>query len=331
MRTIWFCTMRLVITGLIIVILLITMKQKIQIVSAPSILGLKPTGVEQLANSLLNAGRLDKLKSVKPLIEVPTLNAIYNKHRDPKTKCLNSTAIHDFSRVLMRYIAEQIDKFNFPLVLGGDCSILIGIMPGLRLKGNFGLIFLDAHADFYEPAKSTTGEVADMDLAIVTGRGPDILTDIDNLKPYVEDKNVIQIGQRDAEQTKQYGSQDIRKTGIRVFDFATIKSAGLDKVVGDVIEYMNELNLDGFWLHFDTDVISDDENPAVEYRLPGGVTFKETGHLLNQLVQTGKITGISVTIFNPALDKSGEIAIKISDCLVSGLSPTTNSSIGRHC
>src|SRR5688572_8193104 len=104
--------------------------KNIQIVSAPSILGLKPTGVEQLANVLLNTGRLGKLKPVEPLFEIPTLNAGYNNHRDPKTKCLNPTAIHDFSRVLMRHVAEQIDKSNFPLVLGGDCSILIGIMPG---------------------------------------------------------------------------------------------------------------------------------------------------------------------------------------------------------
>jgi arginase len=303
-----------------VALVVIIVKQKIQIISAPSILGLKPTGVEQMANALLNTSSLDKLKSVESLIEVSTLNASYNKQRDHETKCLNPEAIHDFSQVLMRYIAEQIDKSNFPLVLGGDCSILIGIMPALKFKGNFGLIFLDAHADFYEPVKSTTGELADMVLAIVSGRGPDILTDIDNLKPYVEDKNVIQIGQRDAEQTKEYGSQDIRKTGIKVFDFAAIKSAGLDKVIDDVTEYMDNLNLDGFWIHFDTDVISDDENPAVDYRLPGGITFKEAEHLQNRLVQSGKITGISVTIFNPALDKSGEIAIKIADCLVFGFS-----------
>jgi len=80
------------------------------------------------------------------------------------------------------------------------------------------------------------------------------------------------------------------------------------------------LDLDGFWIHFDTDVISDDENPAVDYRLPGGITFKEAEHLLSRLMQTGKITGVSVTIFNPALDKTGEIAIKIADCLALGLS-----------
>lgn len=296
-----------------------TMKQNIQIISAPSILGLKPSGVEGLANALMNTGRLEKLQYVEPPIEVPTLNAGYSTHRDPETKCLNPSAIRDFSKVLMRCIEEQVDRSKFPLVLGGDCSILIGIMPALKLKGNFGLIFIDAHADFYEPGKSTTGEVADMDLAIITGRGPDILTDIDNLKPYVEDKNVIQIGQRDAEQTKQYGSQDIGKTGISVFDVDTIQSAGLNDVIDSVVKCMSDSNLDGFWIHFDTDVISDDENPAVDYRLPGGIAFEEAGHLLNQLVHTGEITGMSVTIFNPALDSSGEIAIKIADCLVAGL------------
>jgi len=34
-----------------------------------------------------------------------------------------------------------------------------------------------------------------MDLAISTGRGPDILTNIDGLKPYVQDEHVIHIGQ----------------------------------------------------------------------------------------------------------------------------------------
>src|SRR4051794_34479462 len=111
------------------------MRKKIQIMSAPSILGLKPTGVEQLANSILNTGRLDELNSVGPPIQVPTLNESYNTHRDHETKCLNPTAIRDFSKVLKGCIAEQIDKSHFPLVLGGDCTILIGIMPALKSKG----------------------------------------------------------------------------------------------------------------------------------------------------------------------------------------------------
>lgn len=293
------------------------MKQQIQIIAAPSILGLKPTGVEKLPESLIKAGLVEKINSVQDIIEVPTLNDRYDDRRDKKTNCLNPETIREFSLTLMNALAEQINGKNFPLVLGGDCSILIGIMAGLKLKGNFGLIFLDAHADFYLPAQSTTGELADMDLAIVTGRGPTILTDINHCRPYVEDKNVIQVGQRDAEEAKQYGSQDIKESNIGLFDLERIRTEGLRKITHDIITQIEKLDLDGFWIHFDTDVISDDENPAVDYRLPGGLTFKETTLLLNQLILTGNIIGMGVTIFNPTLDKDGKIADKISGCLAS--------------
>src|SRR5687767_4702467 len=261
------------------------MKQKIQIVSAPSILGLRPTGVEQLASALLNTGRLDTLNPIEPLIEVPALNAGYNKYRDPKTKCLNPEAIHDFSRVLMTHITEQVERSGFPLVLGGDCSILIGIMPALRSKGNFGLIFLDAHADFYEPEKSTTGEVADMDLAIVTGRGPEILTNIDGLKPYVPDEQVIHIAQRDWEETKKFGSQDIRETNIKCFSLDEIEKNGVKKTTGEILDHIATLNTDGYWIHFDTDVLNDTINPAVDYRIPGGLQFEEAEYFVSNFLQ----------------------------------------------
>ena len=291
------------------------MRKPIRIVSAPSILGLRPTGVERLPQSLLDAGLVDKIKSAGAIIDIPTLNEKYSSHRDPILKCLNAETIRDFSLRLMKEIEDQIDNSTVPLVLGGDCSILIGIMAALKTKGKFGLIFLDAHTDFYQPDKSTTGEVADMDLAIITGRGPDRLSNINSLKPYVEDRNVIHIGQRDAEEAKKYGSQDIAETGIKSFDYAQIKSAGTEKIVEAIIEHTDKLNTDGFWIHFDTDVISDEENPAVDYRLPGGLTIKQTGYILNRLNQTGKISGLDITIYNPSLDRNGEIALKITDCL----------------
>jgi hypothetical protein len=57
--------------------------------------------------------------------------------------------------------------------------------------GRYGLFFINGHADFYQPEVSLTGEVADMDLAIVSGRGPDVLTNIEGLKPLVRDQDVV--------------------------------------------------------------------------------------------------------------------------------------------
>lgn len=287
--------------------------KNIKIISAPSILGLAPCGLENMSESLLSHELAVKLKINTPVIHVPVLNHLYNYQRESETNCINSRAIVEFSRSLSKYITDSIHEKYFSLVLGGDCSILLGIMPALKKYGSYGLIFLDAHADFYEPEKSITGQVADMDLAIVSGRGPEILTNIDNLKPYVADQNIVHIGQRDWEETQKYGSQDLKDTSIKSFGLADIKARGIKNVTADTVDYISKLHLDGFWIHFDTDVISDEINPAVDYRLPGGMELNEITHLVTELSTTTKLMGMSVTIFNPKLDKNGHIAKIIAD------------------
>jgi arginase len=291
------------------------MNRQIALVSAPSILGLRPSGVEELSNSLLAAGLASHLHAQHPVTHVDTLNVFYNVQRDAQTHCLNPEMIKAFSITLSNAITTVIEAGNFPFVLGGDCSILIGIMPALKMRGTYGLIFLDAHADFYEPERSTTGEVADMDLAIITGRGPSILTNLNNLQPYVQDENVIHVGQRDIEETKQYGSRDIRETNIKCFSAATIEEWGIEKATTEIIQRAQELPVEACWIHFDTDVLSDDINPAVDYRLPGGLSFEQVEYLLQALLASVPVAGISVTVFNPRLDHNGQIAQNLAQSL----------------
>ncbi|HTE34073.1 MAG TPA: arginase family protein [Chryseolinea sp.] len=290
-------------------------KYDIQIISAPSILGLRPTGVEAMADALLAAGLRDALSVTKPGIFVPTLNDTYDPHRDAHTRCLNPSAIADFSRLLAGEVAVTIRNNNFAFVLGGDCSILLGAMLGLKPIGQYGLIFLDAHADFYGPDQSPTGEVADMDLALVSGRGPAELTNLNDRCPYVLDENIIHIGQRDELEVARYGAPDIRDTMISCYDLKSIRDNGIESTMGAVLQAMRMRLVEGFWIHFDTDVLADDMNPAVDYRLPGGLTFQETAYSLKSLLQTGRIAGITVTIFNPALDVTGQITRNILNCL----------------
>ena len=83
--------------------------------------------------------------------------------------CLNAEAIREFSLELSNVVLRVLGKKQFPIVLGGDCDIVIGPLLTLRHYGRYGLFFIDGHADFYQPEASVTGEVADMDLAIVSG------------------------------------------------------------------------------------------------------------------------------------------------------------------
>jgi arginase len=293
-------------------------KFDVQIVTAPSILGLKPTGVERLPQVLLSGGLREKLNSSDPEIQVPTLNHLYSYERD-SGGVLNVFPLRKFSESLDHTIRKIDIAKKFILVLGGDCSILIGILSALKSTGTFGLFFLDAHADFYEPEKSSTGEAADMDLAIVTGRGPEILTNLGNEKPYVSDKNVIHIGQRDMEETVKYQSREIRCTEIKCVDITRMKQHDLSQIIKEIDAHANKMKVNGFWIHFDTDVVNDDENPSVDYRLTGGLSFKQCETILKSLVQTHPTIGMSVTIFNPDLDSHGIVSARIISLISSVL------------
>ena len=93
---------------------------------------------------------------------------------------LNPKAIHNYSLRLADAVTSILKKNKFPLVLGGDCSIMLGNLLALRCLGNTDFSLSMATLTFINqnPPK---GEVADIDLAIVSGRGPDILTNINGL------------------------------------------------------------------------------------------------------------------------------------------------------
>ena len=145
------------------------------------------------------AGLLERLNAENGGIVAPSSR--YNYNRDEETKLLNPESIKDYSLRLADAVNSLLHENKFPIVLGGDCSILIGNLLALRRIGRYDLFFIDGHADFYRPEESPTGEVADMDLAIVSGHGPDILSNLEDLKPLVMERDVVVFGYRDSEQS----------------------------------------------------------------------------------------------------------------------------------
>ena len=289
------------------------------IIDAPSILGLRNTGVQNLPEALKKAGLMDRLNATFAGRVQPSMH--YDPTRDPITHLLNGTSIMLFSKDLSKMVNIEIEKKNFPIVLGGDCSILIGVLLGLRKIGRYGLFFIDGHSDFYQPQASTTGEVADMELSVVSGRGPDILSNIEGLKPLVLDDDIVVFGYRDAEQSMSYGSNNVRNTNMQILDLSDIRNLGIKKATSlAVSNFLTNEDLPGFWIHLDADVLDDRVMSAVDYRLGnGGLEFSELSYILKTLTSSQKAIGITITIYNPNLDPSGSIAKNFVSCIVAGL------------
>jgi arginase len=296
---------------------------RIAVVDAPSILGLRPTGVEQLPEALKSVGLMTDLQAeyvgrVEPLP--------YDPWRDEDTRLLNPESIQEYSLRLAAVVDEVLDAGQFPLVLGGDCSILLGNALALRRRGRYGLVFLDGHQDFYHPEASPTGEVADVDLRLVSGRGPDVLSNIENRRPLLRDEDIVVFGFRDADEMAAYQDESVRDTNMHVFDLDDVRRIGVQNAAVEALEVVGRDDLAGFWIHLDADVLDDGVMPAVDYRLRDGLGLNELVEVLGTLSSSGRAVGVDVTIFNHILDPDGTIARVFTESIVNGLSTSKTES-----
>ncbi|HVL55107.1 MAG TPA: arginase family protein [Burkholderiaceae bacterium] len=290
--------------------------RKFAILEAPSVLGLFPRGVETLPDALLGAKLAERLGARRAgRIEPPA----YDARRDPDTLLLNPRGIAAFSVALADRVGQLLDEGAFPVVLGGDCSILLGNLLALRRRGRYGLLFIDGHADFYQPEAEPNGEAASMDLALATGRGPGIVADLEGRRPLVQDADVVVFGRRDGADADAHGSQRVEDTPIRSIDLAALRAAGVNAAAASAVGHLCRPAVQGFWIHLDADVLDDAIMPAVDYRMPGGMSWDELVASLDIAMASGKAVGLHVTIFNPALDAGGGIAAAFVDALVRGL------------
>jgi arginase len=288
----------------------------VTIIEAPSVLGLFPKGVETLPDALLEAGLGERLGARRSgRLEPPP----YDSRRDPRTLLLNPKAIAEYSKALADAVGHAINVGEFPVVLGGDCSILLGCLLALKRRGRYGLLFLDGHADFYQPEAEPNGEAASMELALGIGRGPKIVTNLEGRCPLVRDDDVVAFGRRDAEDASVHGSQRIEETAIRVIDLAEVRKRDAGDAAASAIKDLSKAEVVGFWVHLDADVLDDTIMPAVDYRMPGGVAWQELITILRVAIASGRAIGLNITIFNPKLDVDGSIAAAFVDALARGL------------
>lgn len=279
------------------------------IIDAPSDLGLRRTGVDGLPDALRAAGLLEGLPEVRYAGRVPV--PPYVPLRDSSTGVLNLDGIRTFSFRLAERVASTLDLGRFPLVLGGDCSILLGSALALRRRGRFGLFFFDGHADFYSPESEPNGELASMELAVAAGREPAALADLEDLRPLVREEDVVVFGFRDAESAAEYGSPDVRQTAMQVLDLTEVRRLGPAAAARQGLDALQRGGVEGFWIHLDADVLHDDVMPAVDYRMPDGLSSEELTEALSMVLGSPLAVGMEVTIYNPAFDDAERSAARV--------------------
>jgi arginase len=276
------------------------------IVEAPSALGhvREHRGVERAPAVLLGAGLAGGLAARRAgRVEA----AGYSAERDPGTGVMNPQAISDYSVLLADAVAGVLDAAEFPVVLGGDCSILLGAMLALKRRGRYGLLYIDGDADFYQPqASPLSGAASASDLAFATGRGPDLLADIEGRGPLVRDDDVAVFACRDAADRERRGCQPL-PADLLVVDRDRVRRLGAGAAAREAVEFLTRDGgpQDGFWIHIDADVFDETIMQAVDDPRPDGLGWDEVVSALRAALGSGRAVGLQVAIYNPDFDGDG--------------------------
>lgn len=297
----------------------------IVVIDAPSNLGLRPPapgvepGVRKLPEALRATGLLQRLRAHDGgRVDAPP----YSPAADPAIGFRNGAALRDYSQTLADRLMPLLAQDRFVLVLGGDCSVLIGSGLALKQRGRYGLAFIDAHDDFsfirdrrrYHGLLTAAG----LDLGLATGHGPAALSDLRGRSPYFRTGDVVHLGLVVADQDRiDYEVESFERSGIHAIDAEAIRRLGAERAGREARARLEAMPTDGYWIHLDADVLAERVMPAVDSPNPGGLDFDQLRAVLARLLASPKAVGMELTIFDPDLDPDGRLARRLADTVAS--------------
>ena len=298
----------------------------VTLILAPSNLGLRPEngrepGTWQAPQVLMEARLENALGATEVIrLERPT----YHFEAEPGTRLRNGHSIRTFSLTLAGKVRDELAAGRFPVVVGGDCSILLGALYGLRLASGRGLVHVDGHSDFTQEKSyatpQTLGAAAGMDLALASGRGEPVLTAWPEVGVLAKDEDIVQIGERSRDEPwfqQYYG--DILKTEIAQFTAQDALAKGIEPTARQVIARLGKRGIDRAWLHVDLDVLDEKTMPAVDSPGSPGFNYEQLAQLIRLLVTSGRIAGADFAIYDPERDPGHAHARGLVRCIAKGI------------
>ena len=216
--------------------------------------------------------------------------------RDPMTLLIDHHGLIVMVTRVRNAVTSIMDNGHFPLVIGGDCPLLLGCLAAAKSLEPIGLLFVDGHEDAYLPAQSSTGEAADSELAFALGMAdaswsPELAAAL----PLVAPADVRILGARDAGLLRAEGVASLGDR-IPLVDGDHL-SAEPDVATAEAVSHLP----DPWWFHLDLDVLSTDALPAIDYPQPGGLGWNELSLVVTTALG-GNPAGWDITIYNPDLD-----------------------------
>jgi arginase len=287
----------------------------VEIIGVPLDLGADRRGVDMGPSAIRYSGLSEKLKSLgikvedRGNIETPIAEAIKVEYSNAKYL----SKVRDVCLRVSKEVSSSLKANKLPIVLGGDHSIAIGTLAGIRngLKSEFGVIWLDAHGDFNTPDITPSGNIHGMSLAFSAGQGSKWFPSPPWPRRSVDPKKIVIVGARQLDPAEQI---NLKKMMVHVFSMADIDRAGMKSIMTEAIKLASNDGQNKIHISLDMDLLDPSEAPGVGTPVRGGATYREAHLAMEMIHESGLMRSLEVVEVNPILDQqnaTAELAVEL--------------------
>ncbi|MDP9111517.1 MAG: arginase [Candidatus Eremiobacteraeota bacterium] len=281
---------------------------RVDIIGVPMDLGASRRGVDMGPYAVRYAKLHERVRAVgvedvRDLgnLHVPIREAVLEN--DSSAKYFD--VIDEVCKDLARMVETSVREGGFPIVLGGDHSIAMGTLDGLRrARGTApGLVWVDAHSDINAPDTSRSGNVHGMPLWFALKNG------------FADGSRTVQIGLRDVDASEK---RILRDSGVRAFTMSDVDRKGMTRVMEEAIAIAGS---GGQKIHvsFDMDGIDPSEAPGTGTPVKGGLSYREAHLAMEMLAESQQLGSIEMVEINPILDTRNQTGALAVGLICSGL------------
>ncbi len=287
---------------------------RLALIGVPSSAGGRRTGQDLGPESLRAAGLVERLRGsgldLRDLGDLPTVRF----RPDPAhPKQQNVALVIEVARQVSDLVDEAVADGRLPIVVGGDCSLSLGVVAGLlnRLP-RLGLLYLDADLDLNTPETTPSGILDGMVLAHLLGRGVPELAALGPRHPMLSESDVVLFGyDTESDSIDPYEIETLGESQMTQYPLSAVRAKPEESALAAAREF--EDGFDGFMVHFDVDVTN---LRSVDVPRPSGLEADATFQALAALVRAPKCAAVVVTEFNAELDCDGSDAERLVDGVV---------------
>ena len=301
---------------------------KFGLIGVPSSAGAHGPGQEKAPSALRKAGFLGALREagleVEDLGDLPV--ARFAPDRANRKRQSQSLVVR-VARQVADTVATAVERDLVPLVLGGDCTITLGVVAGLlRYQPDLGLIYFDGDADLTTPETTHSGIFDSMGVSHLIGKGDPELAHIGPRFPLIPQDRIVLFGfhpyEIEPEESRLLETSSMQRYPVTSMDHRPVELAAEARA-------RLEERARAIAVHFDVDVMDSAEIPLADWPHYDALSFGDAMRCLSVFVGSQKLAALVVTEINPDHDPDGSLVRPFIDAFADAMRPVAANAARR--